>query len=187
MNKHLKPGVAVDVRGASDEVKEQVMAAFVAAGAKINKFHGQIDPDFKNYAYWDRASVAWFTVLPFGELITINQALGRESEVENTWFDRGELPPVGTVCEVQAHNTIWGFKDCDAHICEVIATHGDNAWLKVDNQRLISTRFDKCDFRPLKTEKEKFVERIGNEWLSQGKPLDDFMRDQYDKGLRFTE
>ena len=27
MNKHLKPGVAVDVRGASDEVKEQVMAA----------------------------------------------------------------------------------------------------------------------------------------------------------------
>ena len=186
MNKHLKPGVAVDVRGASDEVKEQVMAAFVAAGAKRNKLHWQIDPDCKNYAYWDRSNIAWFTVLPFGKLklITINQALGRESEVGKNEFCGTEMQPTGWHGEV-TYGSRAVFNECVILPDGKISLKFGKDWIIKDFADWIGKGFE---FRPLKTEKAKFVERlvliINDNTTASFTEISGVL---YDKGLRFPE
>ena len=180
MNKHLKPGVAVDVRGASDEVKEQVMAAFVGAGAIRTT-----DDRMTNFICWDSSikRVYFFGGYSIGrhELISINQALGRESEVENTWFERGELPRVGTVCEIS---------NCGQDFVRIkILYMGKTICLgrlpyKIDEQHF---HLSSVKFRPLKTEKEKFVERlvlIMND--NTNATFTEISGVLYDKGLRFT-
>jgi hypothetical protein len=178
MNKHLKPGVAVDVRGASDEVKEQVMAAFVGAGAIRTT-----DDRMTNFICWDSSikRVYFFGGYSIGrhELISINQALGRESEVENTWFERRELPPVDVQC-------MRG--DCVVEIAAHLF-NGDSgyaAYQHVDGNGCGYARAE--SFRPLKTEKEKLVERlvlIMND--NTNATFTEISGVLYDKGLRFTE
>jgi hypothetical protein len=212
MNKHLKPGVAVDVRGASDEVKEQVMAAFVGAGAIRTT-----DDRMTNFICWDSSikRVYFFGGYSIGrhELISINQALGRESEVEsknaivgqsnasNNWFERSELPPVGTVCEI-THNGHKGYRRKVEILKYFLDTEGDP-----EDQRMIVVDWSgyvdfvignpyvvygiaERDFKfiPLKTEKEKFVDRlvlIMND--NTNATFTEISGVLYDKGLRFAE
>ena len=147
MNKHLKPGVAVDVRGASDEVKEQVMIAFMLAGANRDCVHGVNNRNQKNYIFWDEENDVWFSSEMRKTVISIEQALGRESEVESN-----ELPAVGSHLEVS-----WG-KKVAWYECVVLPSNR----LAIDRYagwHVVGWR-DDYEFRPLKTEKEKFVERL---------------------------
>lgn len=66
------------------------------------------------------------------------------------WNGEG-LPPVGTVCMVYPHNTLWGFSSTSGHRREILAYHGDFVWLGNDCMALESTRIDKVDFKPLRT------------------------------------
>jgi hypothetical protein len=151
MNKHLKPGVAVDVRGASKEVKEQVMAAFVAAGAKRDGCHGQSCPGLQNFAYWDEENDVWFSPSVYGPIITINQALGWESEVESTWFERGEFPPVDTQCMKG---------DCVVKIvCYLF--NGDSKYAAYQHIDGFGCGYTVVgSFKPLKTEKDRAIEEM---------------------------
>lgn len=66
------------------------------------------------------------------------------------WSGEG-LPPVGAVCMVYPHNTLWGFGSTSGHRREILAYHGDFVWLGSDCMALESTRIDKVDFKPLRT------------------------------------
>ena len=189
MNKHLKPGVAVDVRGASDEDVQAVIDACVELGAIHCVGIGN------KFVKWAPNGCVWVSPscsdmnndnMP---VISISQALGRESEVENTWFERGELPPVGakvklscpefdrdhdfefdgTEAEILLHRTT----DNGNKVAVFVSEHGDYHALVAH-----------C-FRPLKTEKEKFVERAREIFEDYAPPLN--YEKLYDKGLRFTE
>jgi hypothetical protein len=104
MNKHLKPCVAVDVRGASDEDVQAVIEACLALGARRGT-----DVESKYVKWGQEGAVRLSGNSGNYNTLTINQALGRESEVENTWFERSELPPVGIECIVLRAKVRFGF------------------------------------------------------------------------------
>lgn len=86
---------------------------------------------------------------------------GGQKYLDAQWFERGELPPVGEVCEVM-HLDRWV-------CCEVIA-HFEQSWGMVaaytvgingGNAKLL----EQCnpeDFRPLRTEREVAIEEMCN-------------------------
>ena len=74
MNKHLKPGVAVDVRGASDEDVQAVIDACLALGAMRG---GDVDSE---YVKWGQEGAVWLSGNSGKyNTVTINQALVRIS------------------------------------------------------------------------------------------------------------
>ena len=180
MNKHLKPGVAVDVRGASDEDVQAVIGACVALGAMRGT-----DVDSR-YVKWCPEGAVWLSGNS-GQYnrLTISQALGRESEVENTWFERGELPPVGAKVQYQAKAT-------DSHVAivsycwyagTIIAYHDGAVWTSDNGIR----QLDNTVFRPLKTEKEKFVERARELEVDGKESVSEYIRRLFDNGARFVD
>ena len=190
-NKHLKPGVAVDVRGASDEVKEQVMAAFVNEG--FDRGPDDIGEEFivcgivsgKVYFYGGDCAEAY-------ELISINQALGRESEVEkNDWTNlgyAGEMPKVDQECEY-INSSMTSFSRCKYIGVNSVGTKKFAVLFLPSVSEYVESKIgSELKFRPLKTEKAKFVERlvliINDNTTASFTEISGVL---YDKGLRFPE
>ncbi|HBP5411293.1 hypothetical protein ACM7NU_03560 [Pseudomonas aeruginosa] len=67
-----------------------------------------------------------------------------------TWNGQG-LPPVGTVCIVEPHNTMWGFSSTSGYERKILAYYGEYVWLGHAETPLETTRIDKVDFRPIRT------------------------------------
>ena len=86
--------------------------------------------------------------------------LGRDKmsskpEVDNSWYERGELPPVGTICEMIDDRATW-------RECKIIA-HEDGAcigWIASLNSPFYT--YDKSEFRPLRTEREKAIDEMAS-------------------------
>lgn len=102
-------------------------------------------------------------------------------EQDNGWYERGELPPVGVECE---------FNVCDSwEKCEIKGDGYDCGHrvvlVQVGDRCVLAQRPN--PFRPLKTEREKLVERFEREWRLSKHSLVEFLAEQYDKGLRYTE
>lgn len=66
------------------------------------------------------------------------------------WSGEG-LPPVGAVCMVYAHNTLWGMQSTSGCEREILAYHGEFVWLGIHGAPLETTRIDKVDFKPIRT------------------------------------
>ncbi|EOZ3002132.1 hypothetical protein APA66_27680 [Pseudomonas aeruginosa] len=66
-----------------------------------------------------------------------------------TWNGQG-LPPVGTVCIVEPHNTMWGFSSTSGYERKILAYYGEYVWLGHAETPLETTRIDKVDFRPIR-------------------------------------
>ncbi len=93
-----------------------------------------------------------------------NYLFDRPEKVE--WNGQG-LPPVGTTCIVEPHNTLWGFSSTSGHERKILAYHTDYVWLGNGDTPLETTRIDKVDFRPIPTpeqiaaeEREKAIEEM---------------------------
>lgn len=72
---------------------------------------------------------------------------------DNSWHDRGELPPVGTICEMLDDKNTW-------LECEIIA-HKNSfciGWVSSRNAPFYTD--DKSDFHPLRTEREKAIDEL---------------------------
>ena len=157
MNKHLKPGVAVDVRGASDEDVHAVIDACLAVNlsmAKPDCGKGFIVISASGGYFWKCSSRCGLPA------ISINQALGRGSEVD--------CSAAKTVVQIVAHMFSGETKFA--------------AYQQVDGNRCGHARAE--SFRPLKTEKEKFVERVHESFKYNAPSVYEKL---YDIGLRFTE
>ena len=103
------------------------------------------------------------------------------------WNGTG-LPPVGVACIVAAHNTQWGFGDCSDHECKVISYCGDYCWIDLLCDGIpVATRNDKVSFRPIKSDREKFIELFNTDF-SDIFAARRFMAEKiYDAGYRKQE
>lgn len=72
------------------------------------------------------------------------------------WFERGELPPVGTVCEASADG-------CEPEKCEILAYHQDSMalrWFEFKGGCLDVLHLDGWSFRPIRTERDELLSLI---------------------------
>ena len=104
--------------------------------------------------------------------------MSSKPEVDNSWYARGELPPVGTICEMIDDRATW-------RECKIIA-HEDGAcigWIASLNSPFYT--YDKSEFRPLHTEREKAIDAACDVICKNG--VHDFERGVitklYDAGL----
>ena len=90
----------------------------------------------------------------------------------NDWYERGEFPPAGTVCEVLPYR----------HVCESIAPHRDGMVMynRHENAYFLATKNTR--FRPLQTERERWIKAAQ---LAIDMPLDhaEMLGEIYDAGL----
>lgn len=88
--------------------------------------------------------------------------------LDNSWHERGELPPVGTQCEWK------GLRGGKWVQCEVIDKYQDKEMVVFNTGEYRNCKFeilqlDSVEFRPLKTEREKFVDAGVNALKASGK------------------
>ena len=82
--------------------------------------------------------------------------MNSKPEVDSSWYDRGELPPVGVPVE------LW-FGGSFAYNCEFIVMR-DNAYVmwNLDDDKPDCADYMNSQFRPLRTEREKEIDEIAN-------------------------
>lgn len=73
---------------------------------------------------------------------------------KQAWDGEG-LPPVGCECVVTPHNTAWGFSSVDNYTGRVLAYDGEDFWFAMLGGVKVTSRTDKVDFRPIKSEADK--------------------------------
>lgn len=103
-----------------------------------------------------------------------------QKQQDNSWCERGELPPIGTICEMIDDKKTW-------LECEIIA-HKNSfciGWISSRNAPFYTD--DKSEFRPLRTEREKAISEMKSlcaypgSWNSTYKSFADAL---YDAGYR---
>ncbi len=77
--------------------------------------------------------------------------------MSNEWFEKGELPPIGYVCEAT-----WG-KEVTWHKCLIIPD--SMAAVKSTSGSWILISVDDLKFRPIKSEREKAIEAANEIWM----------------------
>ena len=84
--------------------------------------------------------------------------MSSKPEVDNSWHERGELPPVGCECEIK-HKCWGGFQRVT-----VVAITKEYAIVEDDSvvAREQHYHLHNMTFRPLRTEREKAVEEMAN-------------------------
>ena len=107
--------------------------------------------------------------------------MSSKPEVDSSWYERGELPPVGVVClghitsedkwvetEVVAHRDGYVLGWCSAEKC---GYHGN----------------ENSDFRPLRTEREKAIDQMDAAIRNRGSAISDvILGELYDAGFRIS-
>ena len=99
--------------------------------------------------------------------------MNSKPEIDNSWHERGEFPPVG--CECEYNDAAWGFEDVS-----VTPMDGDNlticaksktplghecvifTWVSKNKALLAAAAASPDVFRPLCTEREKAIEEMAN-------------------------
>ena len=113
-----------------------------------------VERDADGYLY-----VRWPSVCTSGitkkEWRQEREKMGSKPEVDGSWHERGELPPVGTICEMIDDIATW-------RECKIIA-HEDGAcigWIASLNAPFYT--YDKSELRPLRTEREKAIDEMAD-------------------------
>lgn len=157
------------------------------SGPDFNK--GWMKKEGNEWFYWGEGAKKWFKGKLFCNVSAEREATF-EARPQEAWDGHG-LPPVGTTCIVEPHNTLWGFSSTSGHERKILAYHTDYVWLGNGDTPLETTRIDKVYFRPIRTpeqiaaeEREKAIEEMcfAEETLTvkQAKAL-------YDAGYRRQE
>ncbi|MBA5014451.1 hypothetical protein H2O01_29150 [Pseudomonas aeruginosa] len=152
-------------------------------------YEGWMKKEGNEWFYWGEGANKWFKGKLFCNVSAEREATF-EARPQEAWDGQG-LPPVGTTCIVEPHNTLWGFSSTSGHERKILAYHTDYVWLGNGDTPLETTRIDKVDFRPIRTpeqiaaeEREKAIEEMcfAEETLTvkQAKAL-------YDAGYRRQE
>lgn len=81
------------------------------------------------------------------------EQLGNSEQLDNSWFERGELPPVGVKCEV--YGALGQYNEW--HKCEIFAVEFGRVFIKND-KGFTDRSITNIRFRPIKTERENFID-----------------------------
>ena len=96
-------------------------------------------------------------------------------ESKDDWYKRGELPPVGMVCEMRRVGEGFAKGALMYHSAELCV------WRFMSSAE-IALRPDQCEFRPLQTERERWVEAAGKVAVGSRNHAE-FLGRLYDAGL----
>ena len=90
----------------------------------------------------------------FEPFVSIEDSQEKEMKQDNKWFERGELPPVGEVCEAYIdYPPLW--------IETEIVAHKDGFAIGWCNSVMKGCHGDKAhEFRPLRSEREKAIDEM---------------------------
>ena len=91
----------------------------------------------------------------FEPFIRIEDNQEQDMKQDNGWFERGELPPVGEVCEILGafgHYQEW-FE------CKIIAEHNGSVFA-ANERSWMNVRKGERQFRPIRTERDVLIEII---------------------------
>ena len=94
-----------------------------------------------------------FTSIEDNQELSVSQE--HEMKQDNGWLERGELPPVGEVCEILGafgHYQEW-FE------CKIIAEHNGSVFA-ANERSWMNVRKGERQFRPLRTERDVLIEII---------------------------
>ncbi|HDL5093989.1 TPA: hypothetical protein PXD63_004253 [Pseudomonas aeruginosa] len=112
-------------------------------------YEGWMKKEGTDWFYWSESGHKWIN-----GILTCDVSADREATFEarpqEAWDGHG-LPPVGTVCIVEPHNTMWGFSSTSGYERKILAYYGEYVWLGHAETPLETTRIDKVDFRPIRT------------------------------------
>ena len=110
--------------------------------------------------------------------------MSSKPEVDNSWHERGELPPCGVPVE------LW-FGGSFAYNCEFIVMRG-NAYVmwNLDADRPDAADYMNSQFRPIRTEREKAIEEVTalvRDGLVSHEMAKEFAIKMYDAGLKVVK
>lgn len=171
----IKPGIAISTDGVSEEDQRVFVDLCVMNGGKK-----RINESFpnKNFIAWGvTTNNIYFcdSIDTNHTLVSIDQiteALDkphfdfsrRPDSGKNYWHERGELPPVGTECEIAASTEYLKIGYPEGTKVKIYANFTDDRGIKlaafVDSiGKVGGVATAKC-FRPLKTERERAIEEM---------------------------
>lgn len=179
----LNPGVTIMLAGVSVQDYKAFGEACIAAGANVGEFPSARQRESMAAFGWSKHNNAMYhyCVKPASDtchIVTVVEAFGL---TDNDWHERGELPPVGVECEY------YRSEHADWKLCKIEFIGRKVVVMSGVGGSEFCRKIAKLKFRPLKNEREKFIERMDREWQSQNKTLADFLGEQYDKGLRYVD
>jgi len=105
-----------------------------------------------------------------------------QKQQDNSWHERGELPPVGVPVELW-----WG--GSFAYNCEFITRRGHHyvMW-NLDADRPDAADYMNSEFRPLRTEREKAIEEMSEALIHRGSAMSQvILGELYDAGFRMEK
>ena len=91
----------------------------------------------------------------FEPFVSVEDSKEQDMKQDNGWFERGDLPPAGEVCEILGafgHYQEW-FK------CKIIAEHNGSVFA-ANERSWMNVRKGERQFRPLRTERDVLIEII---------------------------
>lgn len=104
---------------------------------------------------FDTGALAEMVELADAEIVKRDaKVCGGEGYLNNHWFERGELPPVGVECVAVAEG-------CSAEACKIIAYHKDTVavqWSNFNDGGLDVLSMPGWAFRPISTERDKAID-----------------------------
>ena len=108
-----------------------------------------------------------------------------EQTPEKSWHEKGELPPVGVECEYKFANPSYDWTP--VKINYISQKHAIFVCLN-DGEEVHTDCFTVNKFRPLKTEREKFVEAAIGVYIStSATTFEEFSQKLYDAGFKAPE
>ncbi|WP_322864361.1 hypothetical protein [Aeromonas allosaccharophila] len=106
---------------------------------------------------FDTGALAEMVELADAEIVKRDaKVCGGEGYLNNHWFERGELPPVGVECVAVAEG-------CSAEACKIIAYHTDTVavqWSNFNDGGLDVLSMPGWAFRPISTERDKAIDEM---------------------------
>ncbi|HHQ4466794.1 TPA: hypothetical protein ACSPZQ_000083 [Aeromonas veronii] len=145
-----EPAGGVKERGADGAEENNAMAQRLLVALKS-------DP-----RSFDTGALAEMVELADAEIVKRDAAVcGGEGCLNNHWFERGELPPVGAMCQMKHKQATseWarpGFDDV------FIVAGGNELFISADQKggkELVGT-WDDYEFRPIRTERDKAIDEM---------------------------
>lgn len=184
-----KYGVVYETNGKKPDLKDHVIVEFK------NKSHG---PDNwvrigeVNSINWSGVYGAKDTPNPVTSFRVVDQRykpkdtqmpeqLGNYEQLDNSWFERGELPPVDVEIEYSLDGDMWHTCKVMHYGCHKVFIKSHKANSEGDKEYCIS-KWDSV-FRPIKTEREKFIE-AANKIYYTSVDVDHFIEKMYEAGFR---
>ncbi len=106
---------------------------------------------------WCESQNGNICLVPIARANEITRAdwLAAQSKSEAPVWKGEGLPPVGLKCICTPHNSIWGFPTVSDYIGHVLAYDYDYFWWHDGAETRITSRTDKVDFSPIKTDADR--------------------------------